>query len=372
MFVALNKTTLLYVKFRVCLMASFTESDSLLQELEKLATVPPFCPEKSFIYKVNGFAIETVVTASSTFEAAIKFAFWDNEVRILELKETETTIVKVLNSDNDRYVYSIGLNDNKPPVELSYLVKAPSLLNDTNDSGAVSGRRAEDLEVNLSNSDVDLDTGELFENTLKHFFVFFFLSPIATIVSNMNMKDVMTVVGTGGGKSLTYMLPAALSSKPTVVVSQIKSLTDDILGRCQNLNISACKFTGDVSKELYDDQLQKIAQFKIILVTPEILKDGELIDIILSLTEKSQLERIVFNEAHTIVSWGSTFRPVYKEVCDRLGRVKCCPKLLLSATVPAKVQTAVKDIFDNLTVPTDMPYVVFWRAKGEFCLWSWL
>ena len=82
------------------------------------------------------------------------------------------TTVKVLDSDNDRYIYSIGLHDNKPLVELSYLVKAPSLLNDTNDNGAISGRRAEDLEVILSNSDVDLDTGELIENTLKHFLVF--------------------------------------------------------------------------------------------------------------------------------------------------------------------------------------------------------
>ena len=45
-------------------MTSFTESDSLLQELEKLATVPPFRPEKEFNYKLNGFAIEIVVTAS--------------------------------------------------------------------------------------------------------------------------------------------------------------------------------------------------------------------------------------------------------------------------------------------------------------------
>ena len=216
------------------------------------------------------------------------------------------------------------MHDNKPLVELSYLVNAPSLLNNTNDNGAVSGSRAEDLEVNLSNSDVDLDTGELIENTKKkHFFGFSSFRPLQreTIVSSMNMKDVMTVVGTGGGKSLTYMLLAVFSSEPTVVVSPIKSLIDDILGRCQNLNISACKFTGDVSKELYDDQLQKIAQFKIILVTPEILKDGELIEIILSLTEKSQLEKIVFDKAHTIVSWGSTFRPVYKEVCDCLARV---------------------------------------------------
>ena len=334
-------------------MASFVESDSLLQELEKLATVPPFRPEKPFNYKVKGFAIESVLTASSTFEAATKFAFWANEVQILQLKPTETTTVEVLDSDNDRYVYDIYLHDSKPLVELSYFVKHSQSLDDTNDNAAVSGSRAEeDQEVNASNGNVDLDSGELIENTLKHFFGFSSFRPLQreTIVSTMSKKDVMTVVGTGGGKSLTYMLPAVLSSKPTVVVSPIKSLIDDILGRCQNLNILACKFTGDVTRELYDDQLVKIAEFKIILVTPEILKDGELINTILSLAEKSQLERIVFDEAHTIVSWGSTFRPVYKEVCDRLARVKCCPKLLLSATVPAKLETAIKDIFDNLTV----------------------
>ena len=333
-------------------MASFAETDNLLEGLDKLATVPPFTPEKSLNYKVKGLAIESVVTASSTFEAATKFAFWASEVRLLQLKQKETSTVEVLDSYNDRYVYDIYLHDNKPLVELSYLLKASPSLNNTdtmNDVVTVNGRAA---EVNASNIDVDLDTGELIENTLKHFFGFSSFRPLQreTIVSTMNMEDVMTVVGTGGGKSLTYMLPAVLSSKPTVVVSPIKSLIDDILSRCQTLNIVACKFTGDVSKELYGDQLLKISEFKIILVTPEILKDGELIDIILSLAEKSQLERIVFDEAHTIVSWGSTFRPVYKEVCERLARVKSCPKLLLSATVPAQLEKAIKDTFDNLTV----------------------
>ena len=332
-------------------MASFAEPDSLLKGLEKLATVPPFSTEKSLNYKVKGLAIESVVTASSTFEAATKFASWASKVRILQLKPKETTNVEVLDSYNDRYVYDIYLHDNKPLVELSYLLKAsPSLNTDTiNDAVNVSGRAG---EVNVSNIAVDLDTGELIENTLTHFFGFSSFRPLQqeTIVSTMNMEDVMTVVGTGGGKSLTYMLPAVLSSKPTVVVSPIKSLIDDILSRCQTLNILACKLTGDVSKELYDDQLMKISEFKIILVTPEILKDGELIDTILSLAEKSQLERIVFDEAHTIVSWGSTFRPVYKQVCERIARVKSCPKLLLSATVPAKVEKAIKDTFVNLTV----------------------
>ena len=56
-------------------MASFAESDRLLQELEKIATVPLFSPERSLNYRVKGFAIVSVVTASSLFEAATKFAF---------------------------------------------------------------------------------------------------------------------------------------------------------------------------------------------------------------------------------------------------------------------------------------------------------
>ena len=69
----------------------------------------------------------------------------------------------------------------------------------------------------------------------------------------------------------------------------------------------------------------------------------------MSLSDEGQLERIVFDEAHTIVNWGNTFRPVYKDICEKLSALRC-PKLLLSATVPAKLETEIKIIFDNLTV----------------------
>lgn len=52
----------------------------------------------------------------------------------------------------------------------------------------------------------------------------------------------MTVVGTGGGKSLTFLLPAVLSSKPTVVVTPVKSLIEDVQSKCYDLSISASKF----------------------------------------------------------------------------------------------------------------------------------
>ena len=86
--------------------------------------------------------------------------------------------------------------------------------------------------------------------------------------------------------------------------------------------------------------------FKIVLVTPEIIKDGELLELLKAFSEKGKLERIVFDEAHTIVSWGNTFRSVYKEQSEHLN----CLRLLLSATVPAKDEAAIKDIFCDLTV----------------------
>ena len=113
-----------------------------------------------------------------------------------------------------------------------------------------------------------------------------------------------------------YLLPAVISSNITLVVSPTLSLIDDMLGRCHNLGISACKFTGEVPKELQYSQQLNIKQFKIVLGTPEMLKEGEFNSTVMSMIEKKEIERIVFDEAHTIVSWGNTFRPIYREVCE--------------------------------------------------------
>ena len=40
--------------------------------------------------------------------------------------------------------------------------------------------------------------------------------------------------------------------------------------------------------------------FKVVLVTPEIIKDGELLEVLKAFSEKGKLERIVFDEAHTV------------------------------------------------------------------------
>ena len=206
--------------------------------------------------------------------------------------------LEVVGMENDRYIYQVVLEHN-PVAELNYLVKSSPILmcvpaNDNNSEKESSTQVVE----------VDLQTGEIIDNALRHYFGFdsFWSLQRETIVTTTNGKNTPTILAAGGGKSLTYLLPAVVSSKPTVVVLPIKSLIDDILSRCSNLNIAACKFTGDIPKEVYQSQLLNLKNFKVVLVTPEIIKDRELLEVLKTFSEKGKLERIVFDEAHTIVS----------------------------------------------------------------------
>lgn len=51
--------------------------------------------------------------------------------------------------------------------------------------------------------------------------------PAADLIQR-TLQNVLSIIGTGGGKSLTFMLPAALARKPTIVVSPTRSLIEDL------------------------------------------------------------------------------------------------------------------------------------------------
>ena len=91
------------------------------------------------------------------------------------------------------------------------------------------------------------------------------------------------------------------------------------------------------------------AKFQGCVSHPRNYQDGEVLELLKAFSEKGKLERIVFDEAHTIVRGGNTFRSVYKEESEQLGHLNCS-RLLLSATVPAKDEAAIKDISCDLTV----------------------
>lgn len=162
----------------------------------------------------------------------------------------------------------------------------------------------------------------------------------------MTVKTVLSIMGTGGGKSLTFMLPASISSKPTIVVSPTRSLIEDLVDRSHHFGISSCMFIGGMTSripEIY--QPDNLRKHKLIYITPEML-DGPLLEAIMKLDTEGNLERLVFDEVHTVWTWGSTFRPRYKEVVEILVKFQTS-KLLLSATVSFRIQEHLKQIFND-------------------------
>jgi ATP-dependent DNA helicase RecQ len=217
------------------------------------------------------------------------------------------------------------------------------------DTGMVTSRSMDSLHSTSSQLEQDL-----LGTTLRKYFGHETFLPLQkeTIEATLAGKSALTVVGTGGGKTLMFLLPAILCDKLSLVVSPIKSLIDDTVLRCQNLGISACKFTGDVPNEVQIYQVECIQQYRVIVATPEMLQEGMLLNQAIAGLD---LGRIVFDEAHTIATWGSTFRPVFKEVCLNLAKL-ACPKLLLSATVTTKLQQTLVDIFGRFLVFRETVY----------------
>ena len=303
--------------------------------LAKTASLPPLKEDSFQSYRVRNSGLEVTVKASSVFEAAVKMGFLLKEMNVLKPKDP--TSIVVTNEREDRFKYN-AIEDG----ELVAVQLIEKTMNALEDEALPIADRAEEGMANLSLYHLDINT-ELVDATLRVYFGYDSFRPLQkeTIVTTMSGNNVLTVVGTGGGKTLMYLLPAVLASKPTRA---------SLHQRCINLGITACRFTGDVPQSVRDEQLNKLDDFKVILTTPECLAAGEPLRLAIdTLNTTDKLERIVFDEAHTISTWGNTFRPVYKNVCESISRAGC-PKLLLSATVPSRVERDLKEIFGGFTI----------------------
>ncbi|KZV99558.1 ATP-dependent DNA helicase [Exidia glandulosa HHB12029] len=177
--------------------------------------------------------------------------------------------------------------------------------------------------------------------------------------ANMDRRDIVCVMPTGGGKSLTYQLPALFSTGCTVVISPLIALiTDQILhlreagGTC----LEAVMLTGATGKDAtrnimarmtaYDPQKSKDEkEIKLCYVTPEKIAKSKTFKAMLEkLAAKGRLARIVIDEAHCVSQLGHDFRPDYKNLSILRQLFPRVPILALSATCPPKVLNDVLKI----------------------------
>ena len=156
-------------------------------------------------------------------------------------------------------------------------------------------------------------------------------------------RDTIGLLPTGGGKSITFQVPAMMLDGLTVVVTPLISLMKDQVDNLRSIGIkAACLHSGMsyAEQNLALDRLD-IGLTKILYVSPEKLAVK---DFKIRLASWS-VSLIVVDEAHCISQWGYDFRPAYLNICSLRQLFPDAPVLALTATATPEV---VKDIADKL------------------------
>ncbi len=143
-------------------------------------------------------------------------------------------------------------------------------------------------------------------------------------------RDVMAVLPTGAGKSLTYQLTAQVVPGTTLVVSPLIALMKDQVETLTSLGVDVGVINSALTAGETADQLRDIRRgvFRLLYVTPERFSDEDF----MTAMKEAHVSLFVVDEAHCVSEWGHDFRPDYLvlgSVAQQLGRP---PILALTAT----------------------------------------
>jgi ATP-dependent DNA helicase RecQ len=177
-------------------------------------------------------------------------------------------------------------------------------------------------------------------------------------------RDVLAILPTGAGKSLSYQLPAVMQAGLTIVISPLVALMDDQVAALHALKIPAAALHGQLdaaASQRVRSQLAR-ATLSLLYVAPERL-EGDLIT-----TLKTQaIARLVVDEAHCISEWGHDFRPSYRRLSALRRALGRPPVTALTATATAYVAA---DIGEQLALEHPLRVTAnFNRPNLAYSVW---
>ena len=179
----------------------------------------------------------------------------------------------------------------------------------------------------------------------------------------LEARRLLLVAPTGGGKSLTYQLPAALLPGTTIVISPLIALMHDQVAALQERGVPATYLAATLPQDEVRRRVRALAAgaFKLVYVAPERLAS----DWLRAALARLACPLVAIDEAHCISAWGHDFRPDYLQL-DELVR------LLPSACVLACTATAtpiVRDeILERLGLAADTPQLIHGFARPNLAL----
>jgi ATP-dependent DNA helicase RecQ len=147
-------------------------------------------------------------------------------------------------------------------------------------------------------------------------------------------RDCIAVMPTGGGKSLTFQLPARILPGTVLVLSPLISLMKDQVDALSDLGFRATRIDSTLDPEERRRRLETLEAggYEIVYLAPEAL-EGRLRDVLAA----CPLSLLVVDEAHCISQWGHDFRPSYRRLAGLRERLGDIPVLALTATATRRV-----------------------------------
>ena len=152
-------------------------------------------------------------------------------------------------------------------------------------------------------------------------------------------KDTLGLMPTGGGKSITFQVPALAKEGMCLVITPLIALMKDQVQNLKKRGIKALAIYSGMSRQDIIITLENciFGNYKFLYISPERL-DTELFRTKL---RKMHISMITVDESHCISQWGYDFRPAYLKIAEIRELLPGVPVLALTATATPEV---VKDI----------------------------
>ncbi|MCM1029153.1 MAG: RecQ family ATP-dependent DNA helicase [Pseudoflavonifractor sp.] len=160
------------------------------------------------------------------------------------------------------------------------------------------------------------------------------------IASVLDGHDTLGLLPTGGGKSITFQVPALMLPGLTIVVTPLISLMKDQVDNLRSRGINAAYLCSGLASRERHLALDRIAsgRCKLLYVSPERLGAPAFIDEL----RHMNVSLIVVDEAHCISQWGYDFRPSYLRVGNLRALFSSVPILALTASATPEVADDIR------------------------------
>ncbi len=165
------------------------------------------------------------------------------------------------------------------------------------------------------------------------------------IRSVMDGRDTLALMPTGGGKSLTYQVPAMAQEGVCIVITPLIALMKDQVDNLRHRGISAIAIHSGLTPRQIDIALDNCVygDVKFLYIAPERLAT----EVFRLRVQKMKVSLLAVDEAHCISQWGYDFRPSYLRIAEVRRLIPDTPILALTASATKIVE---EDIIDKLSL----------------------